>query len=70
MSWVFQFPRCFLAGEIAGKLTGKILDVFVMYRVGICMVHCPFPYNILVMYWLGTLVLAPSEYAWRDMAPS
>ena len=31
-----------------------------MYQVGTCMVHCPFPCNVLVMYRLGTLVLAPS----------
>jgi len=32
----------------------------VMYRVGTCMVHCPFPCDVLAMYQPGTLVLAPS----------
>jgi len=43
-----------------GKPAGKILKIFVMYQVGTCMVHCPFPCDVLVMYQPGTLVLAPS----------
>src|SRR5882757_8584099 len=30
---------------------------------GMFLVHCPSPYNVLAMYWLGTLSLAPSEYS-------
>jgi len=37
-----------------GKPAGKILKIFVMYRVGTCMVHCPFPCDVLVMYQPGT----------------
>src|SRR5258707_14144893 len=48
------------AGEIAGKLAGKILDVLEMYWVGTCWVHYPFPCNVLAMYWLRTPPLAPS----------
>jgi len=43
-----------------GKPAGKILKIFVMYRVGTCMVHCPFPCDVLAMYQPGTLVIAPS----------
>ena len=49
------------AGEIAGKLAGKILDVLEMYWVGTGWVHYPFPCSVLAMYWLGTPPLAPSE---------
>src|SRR5258705_3199989 len=49
------------AGEIAGKLAGKILDVLKMYQAGTCWVHYPFPCNVLVMYWLRTPPLAPSD---------
>ena len=50
------------AKEIAGTLTGEILNVLVMCWAGTCMVLCPFPCNVLVMYWPGTLALAPSDY--------
>jgi len=64
-SWSHDLEHCectghFLAGDIMGKPAGKILKIFVMYRVGTCMVHCPFPCDVLVMYQPGTLVLAPS----------
>ena len=49
------------AREIAGTLAGKILNVLGMCWVGTCMVLCPFPCNVLVMYWPGTQALAPSE---------
>ena len=48
------------AREIGGTLAGKILNGLVMYQVGTCMVLCPFPCNVLAMYQLGTLALAPS----------
>src|SRR5258705_9322351 len=48
------------AGEIAGKLAGKILDVLKMYWVSTCWVHYPFPCSVLAMYRLGTPPLAPS----------
>jgi len=65
-SWSHDLEHCectgrFLAWDIIGKPAGKILKIFVMYRVGTCMVHCPFPCNVLVMYQPGTQVLAPSE---------
>jgi len=41
-------------------LAGKILDVLGMYQVGTCLVLCPFPCDVLAMYRLGTLALAPS----------
>jgi hypothetical protein len=50
------------AGEIAGKLAGKILNVLVMYRVGMEQVLCPFPCNELAVYLPGALVLAPSDF--------
>ena len=63
MTWdtvdVLTIPQ---AREIAGKLAGKILDVLGMYQVGTCLVRCPFPCDVLVMYRLGTLILAPSVY--------
>ena len=49
------------AGEIAGKLAGKILDVLEMYQVGTGWVHYPFPCSVLAMYRLGTPPLAPSD---------
>jgi len=63
-SWSHDLEHCectghFLAGDIIGKPAGKILKIFVTYRVGTCMVHCPFPYDVLAMYRPGTLVLAP-----------
>ena len=48
------------AGKTVWKLAGKILNVLEMYRVGKCWVHCPFPCDVLAMYWLGTPPLAPS----------
>ena len=48
------------ARDIGGKPAGNILNVLGMYQVGTCMVLCPFPYNILMMYQPSTLVLAPS----------
>ena len=64
-SWSHDLEHCectgrFLAGDIMGKPAGKILKIFVMYQVGTCMVHCPFPYDVLAMYQPSTLVLAPS----------
>ena len=57
------------AREIAGTLAGKILNVLVMCWVGTCMVLCPFPCNVLVMYWPGIQALAPSVcLAWWDRA--
>src|SRR5258705_13997424 len=50
------------AGETAGKLAGKILDVLEMYRVGTCWVHYPFPCSVLAMYRLGTPPFAPSVW--------
>ena len=49
------------AREIAGKLAGEILNVLVVDRVGTHLVLCPFPCNVLAMYQLRTLVLAPSD---------
>ena len=54
------------AREIAGTLAGKILNVLVMCWVGTCMVLCPFPCNVLVMYWPGKLVLAPSVSPFQE----
>ena len=49
------------ARDIGGKLAGNILNVLGMCRVGKCLVLCPFPHNVLMMYQPSTLVLAPSE---------
>jgi len=53
-SWSHDLEHCectgrFLTGDIMGKPAGKILKIFVMYRVGTCMVHCPFPCDVLAM---------------------
>ena len=50
----------FQAREIAGTLAGKILNVLMMCWVGTYMVLCPFPCDVLAVYWPGTPVLAPS----------
>ena len=47
--------------ETAGKLAGNILNVLMMYQMGICQVHCPCPYNVLTVYQVGTLGFVPSE---------
>jgi hypothetical protein len=49
------------AGEIAGKLAGKILNVLVMYWVGMEQVLRPFPCSVFAVYLPGTPVLAPSD---------
>ena len=49
------------ARDIGGKPAGNILNVLGMYWVGTCLVLCPFPYNVLMMYQPSTLVLAPSD---------
>src|ERR1700760_2048572 len=49
-----------LLGNTAGKLAGKILNVPGVYRVGTSLVLYPFPCNVLAVYQLGTLALAPS----------
>ena len=48
------------------KLAWEILNVFAMYQMGFWWVLYPFPCNVLAVYLLGTLALAPSEY-WRDL---
>ena len=63
MIWdTVNVPAIPRAREIAGTLAGKILNGLVMYWVGTCMVFCLFPCDVLVMYQLSTLVLAPSEF--------
>src|ERR1700709_2552147 len=38
------------------KETGlDILNVFMMYQVGYCQVHFPFPYNVFTMSWAGDM---------------
>jgi len=49
------------AREIAGTLAGEILNVLGMDQVGISQVLCPFPCDVLAMYWPGKLALVPSE---------
>ena len=48
------------ARGIAGTLAGKILNVLGMDWVGISQVLCPFPCDVLAMYWPGKLALVPS----------
>jgi len=48
------------ARDTAGKLAGKILNVLGMDWVGTSQVLCPFPCDVLAMYWPSTLALAPS----------
>jgi len=63
MTWdtvnVLSIPQ---ARDIAGKLAGKILNILEMNQVGTSQVLCPFPCDVLVMYWPGTLALTPSEF--------
>jgi len=42
-------------------LAWEILNVFAMYRMGFWWVLYPFPCDVLAVYLLGTLALAPSE---------
>ena len=46
--------------DTAGKLAGNILNGLGMYRVGSCLVLCPYPCDVLVMYLPRTPPLAPS----------
>src|ERR1700742_4651120 len=48
-------------GNTAGKLAGKILNVPGVYRVGTSLVLYPFPCDVLAVYQLSSLALAPSE---------
>src|ERR1700742_1879809 len=48
-------------GNTAGKLAGKILNVPGVYQVGTSLVLYPFPCNVLAVYQLGSLALAPSD---------
>ena len=57
------------ARDIGGKLAGNILNVLGMYQVGTCLALCPFPYNVLMMYQPGTLVLAPSGTGYPRILP-
>jgi len=41
-------------------LAWEILNVFAMYRMGFWWVLYPFPCDVLAVYLLGTLALAPS----------
>ena len=52
------------AGNTAMKLAWEILNVFAMHRMGFWWVLYPFPCNVLAVYPLGTLALAPSEPIW------
>ena len=63
-----ECPDHFLGWEIAWKLAGKILNVLEMYRVGKYWVHCPFPCDVLAMYWLSTPPLAPSVLNSRSLS--
>jgi len=49
-------------------LAWEILNVFAMYRMGFWWVLYPFPCDVLAVYLLGTLALAPSVT--RTLAPS
>jgi len=42
-------------------LAWEILNVFAMYQMGFWWVLYPFPCNVLAVYLLGTLALAPSD---------
>ena len=48
--------------ETAGKLAGNILNVLMMYQMGICQVHCPCTYNVLTVYQVRTLGFVPSDW--------
>jgi len=43
-------------------LAGKILNVLAIYQMGMGWVLCPFPCNVLAVYWPGTPPLAPSGH--------
>jgi hypothetical protein len=43
------------------KSAWKILNVFPVYWVGLWLVHCPFPCNVLAMPWVRKLGFTPSE---------
>ena len=70
MTWdtvnVLAVPQ---AREIAGTLAGKILNVLGMDKVGIFQVLCPFPCDVLAMYWPGKLALVPSVCGVPQIGP-
>ena len=47
-------------GNTAMKLAQEILNVFAVYWMGFWWVLYPFPCDVLTVYLLGTLALAPS----------
>ena len=47
-------------GETARKLAWKIVNVPLVFQVGILLVHCPCPCSVFAVYQVGTPPLAPS----------
>ena len=43
-----------------GKLAGKSLNVLMVYQASMSPGHCPFPYSVFTMYWVGKLEFVPS----------
>ena len=50
-----------------GKLAGKSLNVLMVYQASMGPVHCPFPYSVFTMYWVGKLEFVPSVWAGLKM---
>ena len=48
-------------GKIVNKLAWKIQNVPAVYQMGTLWVLCPFPYNVLTVFQLGTPGSAPSD---------
>ena len=55
-------PEHFLGQGTARKLVGNILNVLMMYQLGLSQVHCPCPYNVFTMSWVRKLGFAPSVF--------
>jgi hypothetical protein len=51
----------FLCWQHSKEIGLDILNVFMMYQVGHCQAHFPFPYNVFTMSWAGKLGFVPSE---------
>src|ERR1700753_2980927 len=44
-----------------GSTEWEIQNVLAVFQVGSLLVHCPFPCDVLAVFLVGTLPLAPSE---------
>jgi hypothetical protein len=60
----------FLCWQHSKEIGLDILNVFMMYQVGLCQAHFPFPYNVFTMSRAGKLGFVPSVRLCRNDAGS